>query len=154
MALFGIEPAQSGDIHLNGQPITIKSIQDAVKNGIAYVPEDRLLQGLVMDQSIAANAAICTLDHYLNPIKLLDSGKLRDAVAGYLKGMQVKFDNQSKPIRMLSGGNQQSRVGKMAGNETQSIHPRQPNGRYRCQKAISIRPLGIKLAKGWASFYL
>jgi simple sugar transport system ATP-binding protein len=50
MALFGIEPAQSGDIHLNGQPITIKSIQDAVKNGIAYVPEDRLLQGLVMDK--------------------------------------------------------------------------------------------------------
>jgi len=110
MALFGVEPAQTGDIVLNGQPITIRCIQDAVKNGIAYVPEDRLLQGLVMDQSIAANAAICTLGHYLNPLKLIDGGKLRDAVAGYLKGMQVKFDNQSKPIRMLSGGNQQKVV--------------------------------------------
>ena len=110
MALFGVEPAQSGEIQLNGRLIRIRSIQDAVKNGIAYVPEDRLLQGLIMDQSIAANAAICTLDRYLNPLKLLDSSKLRDAVAGYLKGMQVKFDNQSRPIRMLSGGNQQKVV--------------------------------------------
>lgn len=110
MALFGVEPAQSGEIWLNGKPVNIDSISAAVKNRIAYVPEDRLAQGLVMEQSIAANAAICTLDHYLTPFKLLNGSKMRDTVEGLLKGMQVKYGSQDLPIRMLSGGNQQKVV--------------------------------------------
>ncbi|MGK3127638.1 sugar ABC transporter ATP-binding protein [Pantoea sp. C8B4] len=110
MALFGVEPAQSGEIYLHGQPVTINSIHAAVKHGIAYVPEDRLAQGLIMEQSIAANAAICTLDHYLTPMRLLNSQKMRDTVEELLKGMQVKYGSQDQPIRMLSGGNQQKVV--------------------------------------------
>ncbi len=110
MALFGVEPAQSGEIYLQGQRVEINSIHTAVKNGIAYVPEDRLAQGLVMEQSIAANAAICTLDHYLTPMRLLNGRKMRETVEGLLKGMQVKYGSQDQPIRMLSGGNQQKVV--------------------------------------------
>ena len=110
MALFGVEPAQSGEIYLHGKPVTINSIHAAVKHGIAYVPEDRLAQGLIMEQSIAANAAICTLDHYLTPMRLLNSQKMRDTVEELLKGMQVKYGSQDQPIRMLSGGNQQKVV--------------------------------------------
>ena len=110
MALFGVEPAQSGEIRLHGKPIIINSIHAAVKHGIAYVPEDRLAQGLVMEQSIAANAAICTLDHYLSPLRLLNSRKMRDTVEGMLQGMPVKYGSQDLPIRMLSGGNQQKVV--------------------------------------------
>lgn len=110
MALFGVEPAQSGEVYLNGRPVRLNSINDAVKQGIAYVPEDRLAQGLVMEQSIAANAAICTLDHYLSPLRLLNGGKMRDTVEELLKGMQVKYGSQDQPIRMLSGGNQQKVV--------------------------------------------
>ncbi|WP_130833774.1 sugar ABC transporter ATP-binding protein [[Erwinia] mediterraneensis] len=110
MALFGVEPAQSGEVRLNGQPVRLNSIQDAVKRGIAYVPEDRLAQGLVMDQSIAANTAICTLDHYLTPLRLLNGSKMRATVEGLLKAMQVKYGSQDQPVRMLSGGNQQKVV--------------------------------------------
>lgn len=110
MALFGVEPAQSGEVRLNGQPVRLNTINDAVKQGIAYVPEDRLAQGLVMEQSIAANAAICTLDHYLSPLRLLNGSKMRATVEGLLKGMQVKYGSQDQPIRMLSGGNQQKVV--------------------------------------------
>ncbi|WP_312240362.1 sugar ABC transporter ATP-binding protein [Pantoea sp.] len=110
MALFGVEPAQSGEVYLNGRSVRLNSINDAVKQGIAYVPEDRLAQGLVMEQSIAANAAICTLDHYLSPLRLLNGSKMRDTVEGLLKGMQVKYGSQDQPIRMLSGGNQQKVV--------------------------------------------
>ncbi|TCL04334.1 sugar ABC transporter ATP-binding protein [Sodalis ligni] len=110
LALFGIEPAQSGEIFIENRPVTIGSVGTAVANGIAYVPEDRLLQGLVMQQSIAANAALCSLKSYLNPLGLLDGGKMRRAVSGLLKGMQVKYDNMDKEIRMLSGGNQQKVV--------------------------------------------
>ena len=110
LALFGIEPAQQGTILIDNRPVVIDSVSTAVANGIAYVPEDRLLQGLVMEQSIAANTALCSLKSYLTPWKLLDRGKLRQAVSGLLKGMQVKYDTMDKEIRMLSGGNQQKVV--------------------------------------------
>ncbi len=110
LALFGVEPAQSGRILIDNRPVAINNVSAAVANGIAYVPEDRLSQGLIMEQSIAANTAICSLKDYLNPLKLLDTGKMRAAVAGLLKGMQVKYGDMDKEIRMLSGGNQQKVV--------------------------------------------
>lgn len=110
LALFGVEPAQEGQILIDNRPARIGSIAAAVANGIAYVPEDRLAQGLVMEQSIAANTAICSLKAYLNPLKLINSGKMRAAVGGLLKGMQVKYGGQDQEIRMLSGGNQQKVV--------------------------------------------
>lgn len=110
MALFGVEPAQHGEVWLNGQRVRLDSIHDAVKNGIACVPEDRLLQGLVMEQSIAANTAICTLDQYFTPLRLLNSNKMRSSVERLLKAMQVKYGSQEQPVSMLSGGNQQKVV--------------------------------------------
>ena len=54
-ALFGLAPAQSGKIWLNGKEISIQSVSDAIRNEIGYVPEDRLTQGLFMDRSIRDN---------------------------------------------------------------------------------------------------
>ncbi len=54
-ALFGLAPATSGKITLNGKEIEIHNIEDAIKNKIAYVPEDRLTQGLFLDRSIQDN---------------------------------------------------------------------------------------------------
>ncbi|TKI05352.1 sugar ABC transporter ATP-binding protein [Martelella alba] len=110
LALFGIEPAEEGQILIENRPVSIDSVSAAVANGIAYVPEDRLLQGLVMQQSIAANTALCSLKSYLGPLKLLDRGKLRQAVGDLLTRMQVKYGSQEQDIRMLSGGNQQKVV--------------------------------------------
>ncbi|NMB11009.1 MAG: sugar ABC transporter ATP-binding protein, partial [Firmicutes bacterium] len=52
LALFGMDPAESGTILIEGQPVTINSVTDAIQAGIGYVPEDRLTQGLVMKKSV------------------------------------------------------------------------------------------------------
>ena len=69
-ALFGLAPAESGSITLNGKQIRIKSIRDAMKNKIGYVPEDRLTQGLFMTRSIQDNTVAASIARYLKRGKL------------------------------------------------------------------------------------
>ena len=110
LALFGVEPAQSGKIFINDKEVRINSIADAKLNKIAYVPENRLLQGIVLDQSIARNSLICTLNNYLNNLNCLDLKHMNSDVDVMLHDLQVKYDKSSDPIRSLSGGNQQKVV--------------------------------------------
>src|SRR5213078_2388732 len=56
--LFGITPADSGEIILNGRRITVHSPQEAVAHGIAYVPEDRRRHGIILDMGVAANVTM------------------------------------------------------------------------------------------------
>ncbi len=109
-ALFGIEPAQQGTILLHGTEVTIKSIKDAIKNKIAYVPENRLLQGIVLDQSIFKNTLICNLNNYLNKLRFFNINRMQHDVDRILGDMRVKYDKGDDPIRSLSGGNQQKVV--------------------------------------------
>mgnify|MGYP002530287518 FL=1 len=53
LSLFGIRPAQSGEIRIHGKPTVIKSPRAAIENGIGFVPEDRLSEGLFLSQSIS-----------------------------------------------------------------------------------------------------
>ena len=64
LALFGIEPAEYGQIMLNGMPVDIKSPKQAIELGIAYVPEDRRQHGLILELSIAKNITLPKLDAY------------------------------------------------------------------------------------------
>lgn len=109
-ALFGTAPADSGQIKISGEPVTIKSVQDAVKHGIAYVPEDRLTQGLVMNKSIKLNIAIATLDQSTTSIGLVDTEKIDAMAEKWIEDMAIKTDDKEKIARTLSGGNQQKIV--------------------------------------------
>ena len=61
LSLFGVNPADSGEILVQGRRSNIGSVQAAVRQGIGYVPEDRLVQGLIMDQSVGKNMVITVL---------------------------------------------------------------------------------------------
>ena len=62
LALFGMLPITSGHVSMDGKPITIRSIQDAITHRIGYVPEDRLSEGLFLEQAISNNVVVRSID--------------------------------------------------------------------------------------------
>jgi simple sugar transport system ATP-binding protein len=106
-ALFGISPADAGEIRVEGRPVTIRSVQDAVRAGIAYVPEDRLAQGLVMRHAVGDNVIAAVLRRLRGPSGLL-SPRAREAVARrWIEALGIKAVHPSVPVQTLSVGNQQ-----------------------------------------------
>ena len=110
MSLFGLMPALSGNVLINGMPVDIKSVQDALKQGIGLVPEDRLREGIFFDKSIGLNSLIRVLDQMRDHFGLLDSEKMTERSQHWIKALNVKTTDASLPISSLSGGNQQKVV--------------------------------------------
>lgn len=106
LALFGVLPADSGEIILDGKPIQIRSIQDALAHGIGYVPEDRLTEGLFLERSIANNVVARVLDELRNGL-LLDGARLKQVVQDWVQRLSIKTPDPELPAKSLSGGNQQ-----------------------------------------------
>lgn len=108
-ALFGIAPAESGTIKLNGKEIRIKSIEDAMKNKIAYVPEDRLTQGLFMTRSIQDNTVAASIHKYLKKGKL-NYAQMKKVTEAWIKKIGCAAPDSEAAICTLSGGNAQKMV--------------------------------------------
>lgn len=106
-AVFGIRPAQSGEVIVAGRTHKIDSIRDAVRAGIGYVPEDRLTQGLFLDVSIADNMVASSLDSYRSRAGLLDGPRIRESIADLFQRLRIQAPNVSAMVRSLSGGNAQ-----------------------------------------------
>jgi ribose transport system ATP-binding protein len=107
-ALTGADPIKSGTVKLRGRDITPRSPIDAIRNGIVLVPEDRKLQGVVLNHSIAANIG------YANLSELASGGwitarKLNAFADGFIKKFGVK-GHGGQNAGELSGGNQQKVV--------------------------------------------
>lgn len=107
LTLFGIHQPDSGSIIFDGSPVKINSIQDAMKLGIAYVPEDRLTQGLVNIQSVGNNIIITTIDSLVNKFNLLEKEKVLESIQRWVKDLSIKIPSTESPVQTLSGGNQQ-----------------------------------------------
>ena len=71
LALFGIEPADTGEIVFEGKTVKIQSPEDALRIGIAYASEDRRQLGLVMPMSVVSNISLPMLKRYLSPLGLI-----------------------------------------------------------------------------------
>ena len=108
-ALFGLAPATSGRIFLNGKEITIQSVSDAIRNEIGYVPEDRLTQGLFMDRSIRDNTIAASIRSYLRNGRL-DEKEMEAATDHWIREIDIKAPSSRPPVRTLSGGNAQKVV--------------------------------------------
>ena len=106
-SLFGLNPADSGEILIDGKPTPIRSVQDALKAGICYVPEDRLSQGLFMNHSIKHNIIITLFYRLLNRLGFLEMGKVRQESSNWVKNLAIKTPSIDLPVKQLSGGNQQ-----------------------------------------------
>lgn len=107
LSLFGREPADSGRIFRDGREVVIRSVQDAMAQKIAYVPEDRLTEGLFLAQPITRNLFSATYDRYSNAFGLLDTSAIRSGTGDMLRSFDIATPNANNPVRSLSGGNQQ-----------------------------------------------
>ncbi|MDA3734005.1 sugar ABC transporter ATP-binding protein [Niameybacter massiliensis] len=108
-ALFGLAPAESGTVLLNEKKIMIKSVQDAVKHKIAYVPEDRLTQGLFLERSIEDNTIAASVKKYFNQFKL-DHAAMLETTKMWIQKIGCVASSPQAPINTLSGGNAQKVV--------------------------------------------
>jgi simple sugar transport system ATP-binding protein len=106
-ALFGITPAQRGQVRIGGAEVDIRGVVDAVGAGIGYVPSDRLTEGLFLDQSIADNVVAGSLDLHRARFGLLDRAHLTSTIDAFFSALRIKAPSVAAPIRSLSGGNQQ-----------------------------------------------
>ncbi|GJG88086.1 hypothetical protein tb265_32670 [Gemmatimonadetes bacterium T265] len=107
--VFGITPADRGEIRLRGRPIVIRSPAAAIARGIAYVPEDRRRHGVVPELSISANVTLASLGRLTEGRRFgaLDFARERDVSADYVRRLGVKTPSIRTPAAALSGGNQQ-----------------------------------------------
>ncbi len=110
LALFGIEPADSGEIQWEGHAQTITSPEQALRLGIAYVTEDRRQLGLTLPMSIAANISLPRLPDYLNPFGLIRRGMERDSADSFRDQLSIRCQSIWTETGKLSGGNQQKVV--------------------------------------------
>ena len=107
LALFGIEPADAGEINLGGKPQSIRSPQQALKLGIAYATEDRRLLGLNMPMSIASNISLPMLTRYLSTLGLVRRRAENSAAERFRQRLSIRAPSVLEPVERLSGGNQQ-----------------------------------------------
>ena len=109
-SLFGYIPYDSGNVYVNGEKVVIKSVRDAIKNKIGYVPEDRLTEGLFLTQTIEKNIAVSKLNEYTNKAGFLDSKKMSEDISKWIELLAIVTKNAEQAVQTLSGGNQQKVV--------------------------------------------
>ena len=110
LSLFGVEPADAGRITFEGQEQTIKSPEQALKLGIAYVTEDRRALGLTMPMSIVANISLPTLRRYMSRLGLVRRRQESDTAEEYRERLSIRTPSVDVEVDKLSGGNQQKVV--------------------------------------------
>ena len=108
-AIFGVEPATAGRIQIEGREVAITSPQQAIRLGLAYVPEDRQLHGLIPAMPITANISLPMLFKYAQRGWLQDKVERKAAYDAALQ-MEVRANSIWQMARELSGGNQQKIV--------------------------------------------
>ncbi|BBU37965.1 MULTISPECIES: sugar ABC transporter ATP-binding protein [Aeribacillus] len=109
-AIFGINRPYKGDIIINGQKTVIKSSEEAVKKGIAYIPESRKTQGLILRQSIINNISLPVLKKLKNKFLLINRRKEIELAEHYIQSLDVRPPLPYRAAGDLSGGNQQKVV--------------------------------------------
>jgi ABC-type sugar transport system ATPase subunit len=108
-ALFGIDPAEAGEIRLHGRTMAIRSPVQAIEAGIGMVPEDRKLQGLVLQMRIAPNLSLASLGR-LTVCGAISGAREGALVQGSIDRLRIRCEGGSQPVGELSGGNQQKVV--------------------------------------------
>ncbi|MBN8252677.1 sugar ABC transporter ATP-binding protein [Priestia flexa] len=107
--LFGIDSIDSGEIYVDGKKRSINSAKDAIDAGIALIPEDRRVQGLVLEHSVKDNMILPILSK-VNKGLFIDNKKANEISNQLVKKLNVKTDDIFKKSGLLSGGNQQKIV--------------------------------------------
>jgi len=104
--LFGLTPADSGEIRLRGRHVSIDSPAGAVNLGIAYLPEDRRRHGVILEMATGPNTTLATL-RAISRFGFLDFQAERAIAVRFIDQLGIKTPSVDTPVGNLSGGNQQ-----------------------------------------------
>ena len=105
-AICGIDPHETGEVLFHGKPIVIKNYHHAIENGIAYLSEDRKLDGLFLNMSVLQNVCAAKLKNISNGI-LISKKKEQGLSERYIRELNIRVNDPQQKIESLSGGNQQ-----------------------------------------------
>jgi ABC-type sugar transport system ATPase subunit len=108
-AICGAQPAQTGRILIDGKDAAIVTPADAIANGIAFITEDRMRDGLALDCPVLDNAGLASMDRFAAG-GVLNRARQKDIVTRKLDELNVRPRGSNRPVRQLSGGNQQKVV--------------------------------------------
>ena len=144
--LFGLRRSTAGEIHLEGKRVEIGSVQQAIDLGIALVPEDRRIKGLVLRHSVEDNAVLPSMKALMRH-GFLSRRESRLMTARIVADLDVKADGTAIQINKLSGGNQQKIViGKWLQTEPRLLMMDEPTA------GVDIKSKGeiIEIVRGFA----
>ena len=110
LSLFGILPLDSGTVSVAGKDVTLRGVRDAIKAGIAYVPEDRLTEGLFLSRSIGDNITISEMDAFTHYLGFIDKEAIRAEEKRWVERLGILTTDPDNAVNTLSGGNQQKVV--------------------------------------------
>lgn len=108
-SIFGAREYQSGEVYLNGEKKNFKNPMEALKAGIALVPEDRKKQGLVLGNSVAFNLTLASLHFYMKGLSISEK-KRKKVINEFFAKLKIKAASPDIEAGSLSGGNQQKVV--------------------------------------------
>ncbi len=111
MSIFGQSYGRniSGTVELHGKKVDVSNVSAAVKNGLAYVTEDRKELGLVLEESILRNTTLANLDGVSDKL-VIDENREREVAENYRQSLQIRTPSVFQKVVNLSGGNQQKVV--------------------------------------------
>jgi ABC-type sugar transport system ATPase subunit len=108
-SIFGLIPPDTGEIYMEGRRIEIKTPQDAIDNGIAYVTEDRKNEGLILQMGVGQNITLASMKTLSKGLGILLSEE-KKIIADQIKALRIKVHSPKQLVASLSGGNQQKVV--------------------------------------------
>ena len=108
-AIFGIDPLDEGRLWIDDRPFRPRSPRAALRRGLAYLPEDRIHQGLIQPMSISQNATLAVLPD-LTPMGFLRPRREAVLTRRFMEQLRIKANSPAQVVRSLSGGNQQKVV--------------------------------------------
>jgi ribose transport system ATP-binding protein len=107
--IFGADQADSGQVELDGRPLTLRSPRDAIRAGICLLTEDRKSQGLILSASVRENFGLPNLRDF-SLFGFVQQAKERAKFGHYVEKLRIKIPSQDQLAKNLSGGNQQKVV--------------------------------------------
>lgn len=109
-AVIGADPRDGGSIVIGGRERRIRQPEDAVKQGIGYLSEDRKLLGLMLEQDVTFNTVLASLGSYAGALGWMGDRTAKQKTKDYVQQLRVKTPSVNQIVKLLSGGNQQKVV--------------------------------------------
>lgn len=146
-ALYGADKPDGGQLFFNGKELKAKAPIDSIKQGMAYLPEDRKAESIIADLSIRENMMIA-LQAKTGVFKLLPMSKQMELTERYIKALNIKTPSTETLIKQLSGGNQQKVIiGRWLVTHPEFLILDEPTRGIDVGTKTEIQKLVIKLAE-------